>query len=172
MATARASSRRSCSTGRACSIATRRPSASTTTSIRLREPLLTPWINGGQVTGWQPGSRYLTTPSSTWIPVDEPLAYAGGGKLIYYQRIAGTTAGAFDVTIANTRTNTTPNATREWTYFDFNLPSLAPGYRQMASSGGYNGLTQSNAGPYGDAGDQNPPIPYATAASTLSPATP
>ena len=122
------------------------------------------WIPGGQVTGWRPNSKYISTPSTDWTAIDEPMAVSSGGRLIYWSHLTGASGGAFDVTIPNTRTNDVPDNSREWVYYDWgnNLPKQIPGYDAMFGSawGTYRGLTGSGAGPYSAGGNQNPPIPY------------
>jgi len=129
-----------------------------------------PWIAGGQVSGWEFGTRYISTPSAIWRAVDEPLAYSAGGNLIYWNHCNDRSAGAFDVSIPNTRFYpANPDSNREWIYFDYNLESLIPGYNFLyegVSDNGYTinnlyqGTIESPNGVYGQHGDQNPPIPY------------
>ncbi|CAG0937088.1 Serine/threonine-protein kinase AfsK [Thermoflexales bacterium] len=108
--------------------------------------------NYGHVTGWQAGASSITLPSSRFTAVDEPLAYAAGGNVIYWNHCCDRSAGAFDLT-----------GDQEWVYFEYDLDQLVPGYdvkytgaeeaRAVAVYGGWNGV-------YGSHGDQNPPIPY------------
>ena len=115
------------------------------------------WIGAGHVSGWKFGTPYISTPSDGWMAMDEPMAYSGGGNLIYWTTCCDRGAGAMDVA-ANY-----PN-TQEWTYFSYNIDDLIPGYNVMHDSwvlrndlpgpyGGPNGV-------YGSHGEQNPPIPY------------
>ena len=125
-----------------------------------------PYIPGGQVAGWRPGTKYISTPSSVWIPVDEPQAYAGGGNVIYWSHSGDQSAGAFDISIPNTRfwDNGDPGIdwNREWVYFDnYGLINLAPGYSVMYNDPGvFYEMYGKRNGVYSNAGDQNPPIPY------------
>ena len=107
---------------------------------------------GQGVAGWKLGAASITTPGSNLTANDEPLAYAIGGSLIYWNQCCDRTGGAFDISTG-----------QKWKYFDYNLNTLVPGYdvmyagtveaRAVAVYGGWNGV-------YGSGGDQNPPIPY------------
>ncbi|MCD4737800.1 MAG: PQQ-binding-like beta-propeller repeat protein [Anaerolineae bacterium] len=128
------------------------------------------WIPGGQVSGWEVGSSKISTPSSLWKAMDEPLAYSGGGNLIYWNHCNDRSAGAFDVTIPNTQFYPSDaDATREWVYFSYNLASLIPGYNDLYEGVNSTDYTINNLfrgpdhslnGIYGQHGDQNAPIPY------------
>lgn len=123
------------------------------------------WINGGGVSGWRIGTPYINTPSAYWQAIDEPIAYSGGGNLIYWVKTSDYAAGAFDLSVPNTRfwDNGQPgyDNTREWIYWDYNLESLVPGYDAAAFGGAGDGLVFGGRnGVYGNSGDQNPPIPY------------
>jgi hypothetical protein len=113
-------------------------------------------IAGGQVSGWEFGTPYISTPSNGWRAVDEPMAYSAGGNLVYWTHCCDRAAGSIDV-------STTPPSHREWVYFDYDLADRVPGYNIMHDAwivrndvpgpyGGPNGV-------YGD-GDQNAPVPY------------
>ena len=133
-----------------------------------------PHILGGQISGWQIGTANISVISSDWGAVDEPHAYSAGGNLIYWNLCCDRQAGAIDITMPNTRFAERWNANilppseamdrnREWLYFNYNLPTLIPNYRQFhnpdtnyASSYASYGIN----GVYGDHGNQNPPIPY------------
>jgi len=117
-------------------------------------------IPGGQVSGWEFGTQYISQVSRDWQAVDEPQAYSAGGDLIYWANCCDREAGAFDVT--------TPlgNADREWKYYDYDLGDRLPGY-WLAYSGPYrsgdwglSGTYGGQNGVYGTHGTQNPPIPY------------
>jgi hypothetical protein len=58
-----------------------------------------PWIAGGHISGWKIGTPYIGLVSGGWNAVDEPVAYAAGGNLIYWNRCCDRIAGAFDITI-------------------------------------------------------------------------
>ncbi|MBN1934407.1 MAG: PQQ-binding-like beta-propeller repeat protein [Anaerolineae bacterium] len=129
------------------------------------------WIAGGQIAGWAVGSRSISTPSADWIAMDEPMAYSAGGNLIYWSHCNDRSAGAFDISVPNTRFYPSlPDPSREWTYFSYDLDSRLPGYNVLyegVSTLGYTinnlfqGVDASPNGIYGQHGHQNPPIPYA-----------
>ncbi len=129
------------------------------------------WIAGGHITGWVVGSGHLTTPSVGWIAMDEPLAYAGGGNLIYWSLCNDRAAGAFDISIPNERAfPAAADPAREWQYFSYNLHSRIPGYNVLYEGVSdfdytinnlFHGPEASPNGVYGQHGHQNPPIPYA-----------
>ncbi len=139
-----------------------------------------PSIAGGQIAGWQPGVPYISVISSDWGAVDEPHAASAGGNLIYWSLCCDRQAGAVDITIPNTGFIDRYNAgfrpptgasdqTREWTYINYNLTSLAPGYNSLYYNAhpnytkpytSFGGPTKSPNGVYGFHGDVNPPIPY------------
>lgn len=121
-----------------------------------------PQIAGGEVSGWKFGTPLISTPSSHWIAIDEPLAYSAGGNLIYWSLCEARSAGAFDLSVPNTLFwDDGPSGrdrSREWVYWGYNLDELLPGHDIRYSSdnftfGGPNGV-------YGQHGDQNPLIPY------------
>jgi uncharacterized repeat protein (TIGR01451 family) len=118
------------------------------------------WINGGGVSGWKIGTPFISTPSAHWIAIDEPIAYSAGGNIIYWVYHDDLSAGAFDLSVPNTRfwDHGHPNidSTREWNFWDYNLSTLLPGYG--AASGGWE--FGGRNGVYGRNGDQNPLIPY------------
>lgn len=129
------------------------------------------WISRGGPVGWKFGTQYISRVDGkdNAFASDEPLAYATGGRLIYYTLCCDRVAGAMDVTIPFGQPD------RAWTYFEYNLASnaLAPGYQQMYNGGNaadynnengwqsYRGRNQSQNGFYGKHGsNQSPPIPY------------
>lgn len=140
-----------------------------------------PYINGGQISGWQPGNTHISVVSSDWAAVDEPHAYAAGGDLIYWNLCCNRQSGAFDVTQPNTifaqRWNDgirppTGNIdfTREGFLFGDLGDVMPPDYNfrfYMSDSGS---TYATFAGPvsepvnkngiYGYHADNNPPIPY------------
>ena len=137
------------------------------------------FIPGGQVSGWQPGNKYITVASSDWGAIDEPHAAAAGGNMVYWNLCCDREAGSFDVTIPNTlvldRWNSggsitgAMDKTREWRYFTYDLDSRAPGYnlRFYNPSGvfwdahsSFRGTPNGISGVYGFHDDVNPPIPY------------
>jgi hypothetical protein len=107
---------------------------------------------GQAVSAWGLGSKTISVPKIDGVTArDEPLAYSGGGSLIYWTQCCDRTGGAYDM-----RGN-------KWTYYVENLPDLLPGYNILTTGseeanattvyGGWNGV-------YGYSGDQNPPVPY------------
>jgi outer membrane protein assembly factor BamB len=128
---------------------------------------------GGQVSGWKFGTPFISVISSGWSASDEPLAYSAGGNLIYWNLCCDRVSGAIDISKPDTEfsnryiagiqppTGTLDNS-REWTYFQYNLDELLPGYSMY-----YNGTNLdiysafgNRDGVYGYHGLQNPPIPY------------
>ncbi|MCL5996868.1 MAG: PQQ-like beta-propeller repeat protein [Chloroflexi bacterium] len=116
-----------------------------------------PWGFRGQVSGWRPGTRYISTPGLNTLANDEPVAYSAAGNVMYWNLCCDRTAGAFDFTNPNPSSST---PSREWVYFSYDLSTRIPGYNSLyhsvdidAAFGGANGV-------YGEHGEQNPPIPY------------
>ena len=116
-----------------------------------------PAIPWGHITGWQMNTPYISLPAPERNAVDEPLAYAAGGNLIYWNRCCDRVGAAFDIRQPGTA----------WTYFRFNLDQLLPGYNRSyynpAPPGHYTDVYASFGGPngvYGFHADTNPPIPY------------
>jgi outer membrane protein assembly factor BamB len=119
-----------------------------------------PWIGRGMPVGWRYGTPYVSTPSAQLMPIDEPIAYAAGGSIVYWIATGPQYAGAFDLAKTNTRFwdsgSATMDQTREWLFWGEGLNDIFPGY-DVANGGG---LFGGRNGTYGDGGDQNPPIPY------------
>jgi outer membrane protein assembly factor BamB len=119
-----------------------------------------PWIGRGMLVGWQSGTPYVSTPSAQLEPIDEPIAYAAGGNIIYWAATGGQRGGAFDLAKTNTRFwdsgSTTMDQTREWLFWGNGLDQILPNYDVASPEIVYGGRN----GTYGDGGDQNPPIPY------------
>lgn len=118
-----------------------------------------PWIVGSHVSGWRFGTALISTPSAQWLPADEPAAYSAGGNVVYWSYWMGSAAGAFDISIPNTRfwdngAPGGPDPGREWVYFDYNLEDLAPVWRAREE------MWQTRNMMYNSSGDMNPPIPY------------
>ena len=61
--------------------------------------------------------------------MDEPLAYSAGGNLVYWTHCCDRSAGAIDIA------KTYPSL-QEWTYFDYNIDNLVPGYSIMYNDWG------------------------------------
>jgi outer membrane protein assembly factor BamB len=119
-----------------------------------------PWIGRGHLLGWRVGTPFVSTPSAEPEPIDEPIAYAAGGNIIYWAATGAQRAGAFDLAKTNTRFwdsgSTSLDPTREWLFWGNGLDQILPNF-DIA----YEGLLFGGRnGAYGDGGDQNPPIPY------------
>ena len=130
-----------------------------------------PSIAGGQITGWQIGTPYISIISMDWGAVDEPHAYSAGGNLIYWNLCCVRQSGSIDIDIpnsdfaANVNNGVLPPTgppDRDREYHFKNGSSIIPGYdvgyygsdkSSYASFGGKNGI-------YGYHGDVSAPIPY------------
>lgn len=125
------------------------------------------WISGGGVVGWKWGTNIVSRVDSNIHAVDEPLAYSGGGRLIYWNLCCDREAGAFDVTVPYGQAN------RSWQYWGYSLLNLAPDYDTMYNDGDttryadgngfqiFAGKNQSKNGVYAKhMTAQSPPIPY------------
>jgi len=107
---------------------------------------------GQAVAGWIPDTTRILSPRISGISApDEPVAYSGGGDLIYWNQCCDRSAGAYDLD------------GNKYTYFQYNLAELIPGYN-VETTGSYeaNAVTVFGGwnGVYGYHGDQNPPVPY------------
>lgn len=91
-------------------------------------------IAGGHISGWALGTPFINLPNGGWNAVDEPVAYAAGGNLIYWNRCCDRYAGAFDISLPESQVYGAPaplpgnSLERKWKYFSYNLPDLVPGY--------------------------------------------
>ncbi|GAB4275815.1 MAG: hypothetical protein Kow0080_25590 [Candidatus Promineifilaceae bacterium] len=136
-----------------------------------------PSIAGGQISGWQPGSNYISVITSDWGAVDEPHAASGGGNMIYWNLCCDRSAGGIDISIPNSdfynrymagqRPPTSAgDNTREWQYWRYNLDNYIPGYDFLYHMNDnkpyatYAGASGSGNGVYGYHADTNAPIPY------------
>ena len=118
-----------------------------------------PWINGAGIAGWQVGTPYINTPSAVWHAIDEPTAFAIGGNIVYWNDSGNQRAGAFDLSVPNTRfldQNQTADPYREWSFWSNGLDKVFPGFPASTSASQYGGTN----GSYDNSGDQNPPVPY------------
>ncbi len=63
------------------------------------------------------------------------MAYSAGGDLIYWVHpydFGGGVTGSFDISLPNTRFfPSTPDASREWTHFSYDVGAKMPGYNFM-----------------------------------------
>jgi hypothetical protein len=117
------------------------------------------WIDGGGIAGWRIGTPYINTPIASWHAIDEPTAFALGGSIVYWNDSGNQRAGAADLSVPNTQfldMGQTPDAHREWAYWDNGLDSVFPGFPAATYTSQYGGTN----GSYDNSGDQNPPIPY------------
>lgn len=125
--------------------------------------LSNPSIPRGHISGWQVGTPYISIVAGGSNATDEPVAYAAGGDLIYWNRCCDRVGASFDISVPyEPGSRKDP---RSSSYFGYNLPDILPGYNERyynpdsnyhktyASFGGRNGI-------YGFHGDVNPPIPY------------
>ena len=115
-----------------------------------------PAIPWGHISGWQLDTPFISLPTAERNAVDEPLGYAAGGNLLYWNRCCDRVGAAFDVRQPGTG----------WTYFRFDLEQLLPGYNRRyynPAAGNFTDVYASFGGPngvYGFHADTNPPIPY------------
>ena len=116
------------------------------------------WIASGGVAGWKFGTQYLSEVEGNRNATDEPMAYAAGGRLIYWDLTCDREAGSFDITIPY------GGGDREWSLFGYNeLPGRIPGYDAMMGEANYLddcSVYGSGNGVYGTHGVLRPPIPY------------
>lgn len=125
------------------------------------------WVSRGGPVGWKFGTPIVSVHKDGGNASDEPLAFAGGGKLLYWNLCCDREAGAYDLTIPMWSSG------QGWGYFGYNLQSLIPGYAQMYDDGNtelqndingwqiFAGKNKSINGIYGKHGiTQSPPIPY------------
>lgn len=130
------------------------------------------YIAGGQVTGWEIGTPYISIISKDWKAVDEPYAYSAGGNRIYWNHVGDRGSGSYDISIPNPIfppdlgsgpgycSDANRNTQREILYFNYDLNSRIPGYyTRYTNSTAYSQFGGAD-GAYGYHGEQNPPIPY------------
>jgi outer membrane protein assembly factor BamB len=134
------------------------------------------FIPGGQVSGWEIGTPFISVVSSDWGAIDEPHAYSAGGSVIYWNQCCDRRAGGVDISTPNTdfydryTSGILPptggmSGNREWVYFakpGDTLESKIPGYNDAYDGPGsfFHPTFGGRNGTYGFHGDQNPPIPY------------
>ncbi len=114
-----------------------------------------PWIVRGDISGWKFGTQYISRVTDSHA-VDEPMAYAAGGNIIYWALCCDREAGAFDISKPYNQSN------RDWYYFSYDLRDKLPGYQPNYYGNDMNGwgVYGDLNGVYGKHGVQNPPIPY------------
>lgn len=126
-------------------------------------------IAGGQVAGWDPAENALQLVLADWAAVDEPHAYAAGGKYLYWSQCSDRSIGQVNL-FQPLRSMSQPDHTREVQFYDegnelragvlkavmqqhFPLVQTTQGSKRYYAYGAAHGS-------YGNHGDQNPPIPY------------
>jgi hypothetical protein len=115
-----------------------------------------PAIPWGHISGWKLDTPFISLPAPERNAVDEPLGYAAGGNLIYWNRCCDRVGAAINL----------GRPGRGWTYFRFDLEQLFPGYNSRyynPDTGNYTAVYAAFGGPngvYGFHADTNPPIPY------------
>jgi hypothetical protein len=132
------------------------------------------WIARSDPVGWKFGTNLVSYVSGGSHAFDEPLAYSGGGKILYWALNGDREAGAYDVTMPLSTSG------RGWSYYSYDLinetdlsKSKAPDYQPMYNEldqalynhmdGWHNfaGKNPSKNAVYGKHGTaQSPPIPY------------
>jgi hypothetical protein len=128
-------------------------------------------IAGGNIVGWKIGTPYVGLLGIGWNAVDEPLAISAGGTLIYIKRICDRIAGSVNYSIPATNLvrgsgkRAQGNQVRTYSYYEYNLPKLVPGYNTLFYPEDPYNLQRMPAygdrnGSYACHGDENPPIPY------------
>lgn len=110
------------------------------------------WIAGGGVSGWKFGTSIVSQPNSEWKAVDEPMAFAAGGNMLYVNLGCDRTSNSIDLLRQGRGAN----------MFHYNpgLLNQAPGYTDAYGGVVDCGIYGDANGIYGKHGDQNPPIPY------------
>lgn len=95
-------------------------------------------------------------PTSWSNAMDEPIAYASGGDLVYWVRCCDRVGSAFDI-----------KQSAHWIYWSYHLKDKIPGYNELyydlddtSDCLTYKGAKESVNGVYGLHGEQNPPVPY------------
>ncbi|MCA9917803.1 MAG: PQQ-binding-like beta-propeller repeat protein [Anaerolineales bacterium] len=125
------------------------------------------FIARGHVSGWQPDNPYISNISSDEAAVDEPHAASGGGNIIYWNLCCDRQTGAINISKPNSGfPNSGMNSSREWLYYNYDLPNWASGYNDQYYTAWPGSYTKPYAnfgtvnGVYGFHGDVSPPIPY------------
>jgi outer membrane protein assembly factor BamB len=125
-------------------------------------------IAGGGITGWQPGTPFLSLPQSREMggngdwPVDEPSAYSIGGDYLYYNLCCDRVVGAVDLSQPNPapppdRISARAENSRQWRYGPWQLP----GYNsQLQRFLWFPEQSEADGVLYYAHGDQNAPVPY------------
>ncbi|PIR43764.1 hypothetical protein COV24_00805 [candidate division WWE3 bacterium CG10_big_fil_rev_8_21_14_0_10_32_10] len=118
-------------------------------------------IPHGGISGWTFGTTFISKTMDNVAAVDEPHAYALGGKMLYYWNCCDREFATVDLTKSVDDT-----VKREWNHVSYNLDTVIPDYNQggygesdlgknqnFETYGGYDGV-------YGKHGSNNPAIPY------------
>lgn len=105
------------------------------------------WIPRGKISGWKIGTPIISErgPSTA---VDEPVAYAAGGNMIYWKRCCDRVAGGYEIF----RSNATVDDLESWNYYDEGGRMLRRTLPDLFEKGWEYA--------YWKHGDQSPPIPY------------
>lgn len=125
-------------------------------------------IPRGDPVGWQLGSPEISRPLNPGgHAIDEPMAMASGGRLIYWNLCCDREAGVSDITLPYDQPG------RSYAYVIYNFLTKAPDYRIMYDDGDdlayadengwqfYSGKNQSKNGVYSNhTNSQSPSIPY------------
>jgi outer membrane protein assembly factor BamB len=106
------------------------------------------WIPRGRVSGWKFGTPFVSSPSGSDTAIDEPIAYAIGGNIVYWKRCCDRMAGSLEVA----REGGSYSDLTKWTYYDEGGNRLRRTLPEL--------FDQGWDFAYWKHGDQTPPIPY------------
>lgn len=120
----------------------------------------------GQIAGWKMGTPFISQITNDPAAWDEPHIASGGGSMVYWSLCCDREAGGMD--ISRPLSDTSPR--RDWKYYNYDLPSKAPGYDEMwlipekCGVGKENRLcgyySSINGIYHNHTNDQNPWVPY------------